>query len=259
VPTTLIGVAILVALLGPGFCYEAARERRFPSRNESVFRETVHIAAASVILNGLVLLVFWTARAIWPHQTVNVGKLIAHPHAYWVASYHLILGWSIGLLIAACIMGLIAGHFFPEGKGTLYASSWWRLFQIYPDAEKYVGCQLVDGSYISGQLYSYNMEAQEIPDRDLVLMNAKYRSPKGKDLVKLGATLTAVSARQIQFLSVTYRSQEAPGKSKLRYRMTSAWRVLRGPAQVETPVADPPETATVTVGLVQGYRDAVGD
>jgi hypothetical protein len=62
-PTTLVGLALLVVLLGPGFCFIAAHERKFPSRQQSPFRESVQIAAASIVLNLLALGGFWIARS----------------------------------------------------------------------------------------------------------------------------------------------------------------------------------------------------
>jgi len=46
-PNSLVGLALFVALLTPGFVVVLRRERRLPSPQASVFRETVGIVAAS--------------------------------------------------------------------------------------------------------------------------------------------------------------------------------------------------------------------
>ncbi len=192
-PTTLLSLAILIVLLGPGFCYVAARERKFPSRQQSPFRESVQIAAASILLNLLTLGGFWIARSMSSDWTPDVGALVSGPHNYWLDHYRLILGWSIGLFAFACAVGFIAGALIPPRRGSIHASAWWQLFEVYPKSEKWVGCELLDGAYVSGQLYSYSLECEETEDRELILRAPKYQAPGANSSTDLGSALTAVS------------------------------------------------------------------
>jgi hypothetical protein len=229
VPTTFVGLSILIILLGPGFCYVAARERRYPSRQQSAFRESVQIAAASIVLNLLTLLAFWAARSLWSSATPNLGRLVAHPGAYWLDHYRLVIGWSIGLFATACTVGFLVGAIAPARKSGIHASAWWQMFEDFPKAEKWVGCEMDDGSYVSGQLYSYSIEAEETENRELVIRDPKYRGPEDTEVQGLGADLTVVSAHHIRFLSVNYLDGQPPlDQTALRDRLRASWTALRG-------------------------------
>jgi len=229
-PTTLLGLAVLIVLLGPGFCYVAARERKLPSRLQSPFRESVQIAAASIVLNLLALGGFWIARSISVHGIPDVGALVRGPHHYWLNHYRLVLGWSIGLFAFACGLGFASGTLVPPSpsRGTVHASAWWHMFEIFPRSEKWVGCELLDGAYISGQLYSYSLDSGETGDRELIIRAPEYQAPEADLPVDLRSALTTVSARQIKFLSVNYQTSSVqPETTTLGNRVRNAWRVLR--------------------------------
>jgi hypothetical protein len=118
-------------------------------------------------------------------------------------------------------------------------SAWWRIFNLYPKSEKWIGCELTDGSYLSGQLYSFNLDPEETEDRELVIRNPLYRAPGATDdPEELGSALTTISARQIRFLSITYRTtDDRPEADRVRDRILPSLSVLRGVARAVT-IAD---------------------
>jgi hypothetical protein len=238
-PTTLIGLCILVVLLGPGFCYVAAIERRFTARKQSAFRETVQIAAASVFLNLLVLLPFWIIHTNWSAGTPNVDAIVVTPHSYWVHHYRLVSSWALILVVAACLLGFLAGSLVRAGK-SVNASAWVQMFQANPKDEKWIGAELVDGSYIAGQLFSYSMDPEETNDRELVLRAPEYRGPDQEKMRPLESGLTTISAGQIRFVSVSYNpAAPPPDKDPLKDRLRNAWKVARGTARAtETDESD---------------------
>jgi hypothetical protein len=241
-PTTLLSLALLLILLGPGFCYIAAHERRFPSRQQSPFRESVQIAAASIVLNLLSLAGFWAARTISSRLTPDVAALVSQPHQYWLMHFRFVFGWAIGLFTFACLLGFISGALIPPRKGSVHASAWFAMFEVNPGSQKWIGCELLDGAYVSGQLYSYSLDSEETEDRELIIREPKYQAAGQSSPVSLESALTTVSARQIKFLSVNYRSKGAkhnPGE--FRSRVSLAWKILRGstPAQVQSAAGTP--------------------
>jgi len=241
VPTTLIGVALLIVLLGPGFCYVAATERKFTARKQSAFRETVQIASASIILNVVVVIPFWIARTVAPHATPNVGSLVASPHAYWVDHYRLVTGWAFVLFIVACAIGFVAGTLARPAKA-VKSSAWVGIFETYPTYEKWVGLELTDGAFIRGQLHSYSLDPEETDDRELVLRAPEYRADGDEQFSSLGTGLTAVSAGEIRFLSVSYNPPDAkPAEVSMCQRVKNAWSVLRGNAEIASPAVAEPE------------------
>ena len=54
-PTTLVGLAIFVTFLTPGFVYLVRTETRLPERRYSLLRETVTIVSVSLAVNGVIL------------------------------------------------------------------------------------------------------------------------------------------------------------------------------------------------------------
>nr|WP_270890033.1 DUF6338 family protein [Streptomyces sp. DHE17-7] len=82
-----------------------------------------------------------------------------------------------------------------------------------PGAEcAYVGCELVDGSYLAGVLKHFAHQAEETGDRELALAPPlQYRPHAGAPARPLtGHQLVSVSARQIKFLTVTYLDRIPP-------------------------------------------------
>ena len=76
----------------------------------------------------------------------------------------------------------------------------------------YVGCTLSDGSYVSGLLRSWSKLADDTPDRDLVINGDIFFRPGGAEegvvLPDVGGAV--LSARNIQLLTVSYLSADAP-------------------------------------------------
>jgi kynurenine formamidase len=94
-------------------------------------------------------------------------------------------------------------------------SSWWLLFHEYPrrsgTARVHVGCELTDGSRVSGTLQHYALQAEETRVRELALTAPLHYRPPGSDTEHelTGTAVVALSARQIKFLTVAYRDDVA--------------------------------------------------
>lgn len=103
------------------------------------------------------------------------------------------------------------------------------MFKLYPKSTKWVGCELLDGAYVSGQLYSYSIDSEETEDRELVIREPEYQAPGARVAAPMQSALTTISARHINFLSVNYRTPaEIPKPPSLRDRVPTAWKLLRG-------------------------------
>jgi hypothetical protein len=149
----------------------------------------------------------------------------------------LVGGWAFALFIVACAIGFVAGTFARPAKA-VKSSAWVGIFEIFPTYEKWVGLELTDGAFMSGQLHSYSLDPEETDDRELVLREPKYRAPGESDLSSLGTGLTAVSAGEIRFLSVSYNPTGMQSeKLSKRQRTRNAWNVLLGKCQIAAPMA----------------------
>jgi hypothetical protein len=81
------------------------------------------------------------------------------------------------------------------------------MFNDVPTADQrvYVGCELEDGVYVAGDLYSYSEEVEETADRELILTGElTERAPDGKINALTDVSAVAVSARRIKYMRVSY-------------------------------------------------------
>lgn len=224
-PTTLVGLLLFVVLLAPGFCYLLRREREQPARTVSTFRETVTLAAISLCCDATVGVAFAVVRILLPTRTPDIGALVRHPGDYAREHYASLAWWGLGLLMAACLLGVALAStdigaktaarlgripglrwLAPPANSVTFQSAWWRLFHQHEDSLVHVGCHLDDGSFISGWLLSYAADHDETGDRELTLSAPVFFRPAGDadgaDLDGVGAV--AVSARRIVDLLVSY-------------------------------------------------------
>lgn len=211
-PSTLSGLLLFIVALLPGFVYLVGRERVGLERRTSPFRETTAVLAASVateLAAAIVLSPLWA----W---SLDVDRLVREPERYWREEYGLISGWVLGWLVAACLLALAATsrkvrtHRLLTWLGAYphpsTISAWWYLFEEQAAGDdRYVGLMLDDQSYLHGKLLSFNANAEDGPDRDLVLMAPiTYRGPNMTSAKRLDCGAATVSARHIVAMTVAY-------------------------------------------------------
>lgn len=174
-------------------------------------------------MDTAVLAAFGGVRAIWPHSTPDVGRLVRDRSIYLRTSYLLVFWWSVALLAVAVALAAWVGS--GAGRRTLARlpgvslaaqadphesrlSAWWLLFRDQPGVRVHLGCNLVDGSFVSGWLLSYNMATDDIADRDITLAAPiHYRPPGALEANELPRTsAVVVSARQLSVLFVSYQT-----------------------------------------------------
>lgn len=216
-PTTLSGLLLFVVLLLPGFAYLVGKERSGTERQASPFRETVAIVAASITSELVVLGLFAIVRWQWPTSTPDVGALLNHSGAYWRGHYHQVAAWSIGMLAVAVALAYTATvpavrrrtkwlPFTEPYPHDSTVSAWWILFERWAGNRQIdVGCILDDGSYIRGNLHTFNNSADDSPDRELILRHPiSYRPPGDDKDHEYPASAACVNARRIVTMFVTY-------------------------------------------------------
>ena len=221
-PTTLTGLLLFVVLLLPGFAYLVGKERHGTERRLSPFRETVAIVAASITSELVVLVVFAGIRALWPSITPDIGALIRDGGAYLRGSsehpgqYRLVAVWGIALLAVASVGAYLATKPKIRRLATRVTgpyphdstvSAWWILFERWPNGrDVQVACMLDDGSALRGQFGSFNISADDSPDRDLILKEPIFYRPPGEVAREVPWDMSAVccSARNIVSIFVIY-------------------------------------------------------
>jgi hypothetical protein len=218
-PTTLTGLLLFVVMLLPGFAYVVGKERNGTERRQSPFRETVAIVTASITCELIVLVAFAIVRVRWPSATPDVGALVRHGGAYLRGNYAAVAAWGTGMLVLAVAIAYTATMSAVRRLGRWLTgpyphdstvSAWWILFDRWAgprDAEAI--CILDDGSLIRGTVYSFNMSADDSPDRDLILTEPiRYRPPGGDEAHDYDVGAVCVAARRISTMFVNYSDAE---------------------------------------------------
>ncbi len=229
-PTSLVGLLVFIVLLAPGFAFVVRRETQFVPRTISVFRETAVVVLASVAANAAALLCFCLVRALWPRGTPDVGRLVAEPHDYLIEDYRVAIGWGAGVLALATLLAAIAAvppnwalelwrraplalqpRWLEEiGNPIVYKSAWGQLMNLAPPdidgpVDVWVSCELQDGTYLSGPLFSLNPDVNEDPDREIILKAPVTRRPPDSDkttVLDVGAV--SISARYVKYVGWSY-------------------------------------------------------
>jgi Family of unknown function (DUF6338) len=229
VPNTLVGLLIFVALLTPGVCYNFRREGNRPiGKTPTVLRETARLVITGLTADAIALAMFAAFRRWQPEHTPDPRRLISTPGPYFRGEYGYLLLWAAGLLLLACLIATllaairttrwmerllssgVLGWLFKQSVTT--EPAWWQMFnsRIHPTKARYVGCELTDGAYLGGRLYSFSPDSAETADRELTLSAPiTYRPVDGDDARDLEVSALIVSARQIKFLTVTYVDTDA--------------------------------------------------
>lgn len=213
-PDTFLGLAVLILLLTPGVIFAIQADSRRPARELSALRELTTVAAVGAICDITVLVLFGFLHLLRPRITPDIGVMARVGLPYIRTHLISISWWLLGLLIASCLLAWLLGRYWPAVvAGNIVAgrinftSAWWEVFHKYPDTQKYVGCELLDGSYLAGYLMRYSTEPDEIADRELVLASPiTYMSPMAQEssvLSNVGAV--SVKASQMRYMTVTYK------------------------------------------------------
>jgi hypothetical protein len=227
VPSTLAGFVLFVIGLAPGLVFVLTQQRVAPHQSLSTFRETAVVVSVSIAVDVVVLAAFAGVRATQPHGTPDIGRLVRDPSAYLRESYLLVFWWSVVLLVVAVALAAwvgsgVARRTLSRLPGVSLAaqadphesrlSAWWLLFRDQPGVRVHLGCNLVDGSFVSGWLLSYNMSADDVADRDITLAAPIHYRPPGAseadELIRTSAVV--VSARQLSVLFVSHQTDCAP-------------------------------------------------
>lgn len=221
-PSTALGVVLLIVFALPGYTYQRAVEKRASEHVLTVFHELLAILFAGVIVNVITGMVIASAATAMEVPRPDVRALILKPGAYTADHVGLMGFWLLALAAGANCVAYAAGtgllvRALPQRWAAVLAartvssdpqqSAWWRLFQQHRNLIQYVTCTLDDGSYVAGRLYSHSRSATEGPDRDLVLSGDISYRPAGanaafEELADINAVV--VSARHIVLLTISY-------------------------------------------------------
>lgn len=191
IPSTPLGVALLLILIAPGLAYVLRREKAVPTGPRSAFREALQVIFVSVASLTAIGLLATLLRAVAPEHTIDVRSLIQAPGPFAREHYVRLGWWSFGLLAAATLLAwvmadprIISGlknlGRRPSVRWLTGASStditdvtaWWRVFEEFRPSNTgatNVGVQQNDGSYVQGTLLSFTAGGLDYDKREVIL------------------------------------------------------------------------------------------
>lgn len=211
-PSTIGGLALFVSLLVPGLLSYVQRRRRAPQRTLSALVESATLASISLVTNVSALAVFAVLRSALPAHTPDVRRLLTERSSYVAERSGYVLAWSVALIALSCVIALVVGnpparirHLVGRFAPVIVDSSAW--YQVFEEGQLddrvFIGCDLRDGTYVSGYLDWYSTEVDETADRDLVLAAPITVRTDGESAIADFPRLV-VSAREIARLWVSF-------------------------------------------------------
>jgi len=254
VPSSLLGLVLFVVLLAPGLAYVLRHERIVPRRSYSTFRETLRVIFVSVACLTATAIVFAGLRLVFPRRTLNVHLLIQSPSDFARTQHVQLAWWGLGFVAVATALGALAadprvvrwlhgvrdtkpGRWLTGAEDTQIrtVSAWYRLMHLY-DADGAgpiaIGAQMDDGTYVEGQLYTFNVAPDEDEDRELVLSAPLHLTTSDGRRHGYAAQFTILSARHIARLDVTHLDPEQGGDDSAVVRPEHPPVVAHFPATV---------------------------
>ena len=204
----------ILLVVVPGLGYQLGRESQRPTRELAGFRETVSLAFAGIVAISVGLSTFGLLRWIAPNHTLDVGQLLRTPGPYFREHLPYMAFWTFAVLAFATGLAYCGRRYLRRAGGRhAYESAWSRVFEHAKKHQIYVGCELTDGTYVGGTLWTYNATVEETPDREIVLAAPiSFRPNDDSAPVALeDVAIITLSASRINFTTVTYLKEDTEG------------------------------------------------
>lgn len=223
-------LVLFLLLVLPGLVYSRRRELRMPPGTVSGFRETANTVVIGVGAQLPVLALIATGRVIAPSITIDLRLVATRSAPYIESHFTIVVAWAVAGAVLSClaaaawavppaaaevVLARLPEELKPSGLGLrdrpllLPGSAWTEEFAYYPDKYTTVGCRLLDGSHVEGNLGSYNPSLTEGSERDLVLVApiSYAPAPDVEPEPWEGVGQVIVSSRDIQLLTVSYSDE----------------------------------------------------
>lgn len=226
IPSTPVGVALLLILVAPGLAYVLRREKAVPTGPRTAFREALQVIFVSVASFTLVGLLATLLRVIAPNHTPNVRGLMRDPGPFAREHHVQLAWWAFALIATATLLAWLMAdprlihkqrHWSrrrPVGWLTganheeiTEVSAWWRIFEEYKPAgtgPTCVGVLKDDGSYIQGTLVSFTAGGLDYEKRELILTAPLFHMTADGAQNPLPAQMVLIAGRNITRLDVTH-------------------------------------------------------
>lgn len=217
-PTSIVGLALLIFSLTPGFVFIQRREQFHAGRKYSALRETSMVVVTSLVADVFALLAFGFASR-WIDGSRTAVNALFNEGTGWVKhNYRSTLVCGSAILAVACLIGFIAASPFAwipgmnTGWGTRWrgtrqrvSSAWTVAFSTnnLKGSPVVVGVELQNGTHLRGVLDHWSTDLDDHSDRSFLLTRPLAIRVSDK-FVPLEAHYLEVSASQLRYMTATY-------------------------------------------------------
>jgi hypothetical protein len=241
-PTTFVGVLVLLAVVTPGILLELLRQRVWPTRNDTIFLETSRVLAAGVLLSAIGVLLMSVVAVVSPRAITDLHSAIVDP--LYLAN-HLLLALSsivLFLTLTATLAGIYSSIFlYPGISGPIAQESAWvsvfarlldrlRREQVDELAGRTITTQvqveLKSGSVFIGTRDVYTVNAA-MEGRELVLASPLFQVDAGGRIVALEAGWQRLIIAQSEIAMIRVRFAADASKVEPAAKESSSARARR--------------------------------
>lgn len=217
IPSTLTGVLVFLASVGPGYLYVRVIEQWRPFRERTPFREAAEIVVSGALATTVAVVLSMNIG----QQTglLSIAALATDPGQY-LARHPPRAGGVIAIVLALSYGIAYATARLSPGKGAkVYPdSAWYGAFEReLPDEHAIVATvELRDGRRVVGLIRSFTAEPTPVDDRELTLCaptgGAMLASAAGGLPQPIPDQFMLLRGSEISNVSFTYRPIVAPGE-----------------------------------------------
>ena len=229
IPSTVLGLVVLAAALGPGYIFVRVEERRRPRPERSALLETAEL----IVIGGLAsTLAFAAVAGVTAHtRWLDEKKLAAHPTQYLLSHASRFAALLLITLLLSCIASFLAAialfHGYPA---TIKAhSAWDQVLPQQPGIINYATVGLDDGLAVAGDVVGHSVGERPPDNRELILANPEFRAVGNKVFTRAKDQFVVLRGDRIRtFAVIQYQGvlPKADRPQTSRQRLGSAWRWL---------------------------------
>jgi fumarate reductase subunit D len=227
IPSSVLGLVVLAAALGPGYVFVRIEERRRPRPKRSALLETAEL----IVIGGFVSTMAFSAVAAIAAQTgwLNEKKLAEDSTAYLLSH---VSRFALLLLVAlalSCVLTWLAATaiFFRRPPNIRLFSAWDEVFAQKKGIINYATVGLDDGLAIAGDVVGHSVGDRPSDERELILANPEVRVPGKQTFEQAREPLVVLRGDRIRTLSVTPYEGVLPMSErpvKIRKRVKNWWQ-----------------------------------
>jgi hypothetical protein len=213
IPSTLLGLIVLAASIGPGYVWVQVAESRTPRSPRTQVLEVAELIIVGGLASTLAfLVVFSFASAV---SWIDTGALADDGTAYVLKHPARGLGVVFVGLALAYVGAYFAARSFYRGRPAIIThgySAWHRVLGTGADDRAvYATVDLRDGTTVAGWVYLYTVDEVPLPERDLVLVatlgkRLKVRPPGSNAFVESPDGAIALSGADVLTVSAAHHA-----------------------------------------------------